>query len=185
MMRERRKPVVVVSKCLGFGRCRYDGEGMSDAFVEALRPFVRFRTVCPEMELGLGCPRPRIRVVERNGRALLYQPETRRGLTRRMARFSHDFLSGLKRVNGFILKSRSPSCGLRGTEIFASKTAAKYAYRGKGLFARAVFEAFPDLPMEDERRLANPRVRARFLRRLFACIWQKPPSAMTRTLNPF
>ncbi|MCW4033299.1 MAG: DUF523 domain-containing protein, partial [Candidatus Bathyarchaeota archaeon] len=51
------KPYVVVSKCLGFAQCRYNGLVISDDFVKKLRPFVNFNPICPEVEIGLGIPR--------------------------------------------------------------------------------------------------------------------------------
>jgi uncharacterized protein YbbK (DUF523 family) len=58
------RPVVVVSKCLGFAACRYNGQKIFDAFVDKLGRFVDYVLVCPEMEIGLGVPRDPIRVIE-------------------------------------------------------------------------------------------------------------------------
>ena len=82
MSRAFAKPVVVVSKCLEFEACRYNGERISASFIERLEPHVRFRPVCPEVEIGLGTPRDPIRIYLRGERKALYQPATRRHLTR-------------------------------------------------------------------------------------------------------
>jgi uncharacterized protein YbbK (DUF523 family) len=51
-----------VSACLLGEAVRYDGGHKRDAFVvETLGPFVEWVPVCPEVELGLGVPRPAIR----------------------------------------------------------------------------------------------------------------------------
>jgi uncharacterized protein YbbK (DUF523 family) len=78
------KPQVVVSKCLGFAACRYDGAMISDDFVRRLAAHVTFRPVCPEMEIGLGCPRDPIRVVLAGKELRLMQPATGRDVTEAM-----------------------------------------------------------------------------------------------------
>ena len=59
-----KKPRIVVSRCLGFDHCRYNGDVIKDDFVEALTPFVEYITVCPEVEIGLGVPRKPIRLIK-------------------------------------------------------------------------------------------------------------------------
>lgn len=162
-----RKPIVIVSKCLGFGRCRYDGLPTGDEFVERLKGRVRFRPVCPEMAIGLGCPRPRIEVIETDGGRRLCQRETGRYLTRRMVGFARDFLDSVKEVDGFILKSRSPSCGIRDVKVYSGRGQQLCRRRGRGFFARAVVERFGHLGVEDERRLGDSGVREHFVTKLF------------------
>jgi len=106
-MDEPVKPVVVFSKCLGFDRCRYNGETINDSFVQKLAPLVEARTVCPEAEIGLGVPRHPIHVISSGGDLSLVQPETGTDVTRRMLHFCDSFLGSLDDVDGFILKSRS------------------------------------------------------------------------------
>jgi hypothetical protein len=67
------KPNVVVSKCLGFAKCRYDGDIVLDVIVDRLKPYVNYTTVCPEVEIGLGIPRNPIRVISDKGKLYLYQ----------------------------------------------------------------------------------------------------------------
>jgi uncharacterized protein YbbK (DUF523 family) len=155
------RPVVVVSKCLLGRRCRYDGRVIFCPSVERLKLRVRFIPVCPEMELGLGVPREPIRTVRHRGRVRLVQPATGRGLTREMAAFSRRFLKSLPAVDGFILKSRSPSCGICDAPAYASTGAVRATTRGPGLFAAAVRRDLPQVPVADETRL-----RRRFLSRV-------------------
>ena len=67
MQRQFPKPKVVVSKCLEFDTCRYNGDMIFDVTIQNLKPFVTFIPVCPEVEIGLGIPRETIRIVEENG----------------------------------------------------------------------------------------------------------------------
>ena len=168
MSRAFAKPVVVVSKCLEFEACRYNGERISASFIERLEPHVRFRPVCPEVEIGLGTPRDPIRIYLRGERKALYQPATRRHLTRKMNAFSGRYLEGLEEVDGFILKAKSPSCAITDAKIFPTAAADEQATLGPGLFAEAALEAFGSRAFVDEAGLNDRQVRAGFLTRIFA-----------------
>jgi uncharacterized protein YbgA (DUF1722 family)/uncharacterized protein YbbK (DUF523 family) len=167
VLRTFAKPRIVVSRCLGFATCRWDGDRISDDLVERMKPFVEFHPVCPEMELGLGCPRDPIRVIAGEAGLRLVQPSTGRDLTEPMTTFARQFVAGLGPVDGFILKARSPSCGIEGVKIFAGPNNEEPEARGRGFFAAAVLDAFPDSPIEDEGRLTDVAVREHFLTRLF------------------
>lgn len=161
------KPTVVISKCLGFANCRYDGQGNHDEFVTKLEPFVNFITVCPEVEIGLGIPRETIRVVLENDEFILYQPATGNELTKKMNHFSNEFLSSLTEVDGFILKGRSPSCGIKDVKVYLGKEKATGSKKGMGFFAKSVIEKYPFKAIEEEGRLKNFRLREHFLTKLF------------------
>lgn len=141
-MRQFAKPTIVVSKCLEFDACRYNGEMIPDATIRNLQPFVTFIPVCPEVEIGLGTPRETIRIVEENGVNRLVQPSTREDVTEKMERFSNDFLHTISDVDGFILKNRSPSCGTRDVKIYSGFEKAPAKGKGPGLFGGAVVKNF-------------------------------------------
>jgi uncharacterized protein YbgA (DUF1722 family)/uncharacterized protein YbbK (DUF523 family) len=166
--REIVKPQVVVSRCLGFEACRYDGWRISAPFVAKLAPFVRFVPVCPEAEIGLGTPRAPVRLVAGGETIRLVQPETNVDVTESITAFGREFASGLEEVDGFILKNRSPSCGIRDAKIYPNGNGGPGASRGPGMFARAVLERFPQTAIENEGRLRNLPIREHFLTRLFA-----------------
>ena len=168
MSRAFPKPVVVVSKCLEFEACRYNGERISSSFIERLKPHVRFRPVCPEVEIGLGTPRDPIRIHLQGGKKVLHQPSTRKHLTRKMNAFSRRYLEGLEEVDGFILKAKSPSCAIIDAKIFPAATAGDHAALGPGLFAGAALEAFGARAFADEAGLNEPGARAGFLTKIFA-----------------
>jgi uncharacterized protein YbbK (DUF523 family) len=144
------RPIVVVSKCLLGWPCRYDGKVISCPAVSRLGSRVRFVPVCPEMAIGLGVPREPIRIIRRHGRMRLVQPATGRRLTRKMGAFCRRFLDSLVDVDGFILKSRSPSCGVRDTPGYGSISGLKADFCSAGLFAAAVRRRLPQVPMADE-----------------------------------
>lgn len=162
------KPVVVISRCLDMDPVRYNGQVIPYDFVGQLAPWVRFVPVCPEVEIGLGVPRDPVRIVAVDGEARLVQPGTGRDLTDAMADFAERFLGQLGDVDGFLLKNRSPSCGISDVKVYQGGDAAASATRGPGLFGGRVLERHPGLAIEDEGRLRNYRIREHFLTRLFA-----------------
>jgi uncharacterized protein YbgA (DUF1722 family) len=87
-----------------------------------------------------------------------------------MNRFVSNFLSSLGEVDGFILKSRSPSCGIKDVKVYhsAAEKQPPAIRKGFGLFGGAVLGRFPGLAAEDEERLENLPIRDHFLTRLWA-----------------
>ncbi|MDO7203121.1 DUF523 domain-containing protein [Paraclostridium bifermentans] len=67
-----RRPKLLISKCLGFENCRYNGQGSSSKFIDSLKDYVEFRTVCPEVEIGLSTPREAIRIVDYDNEKSLF-----------------------------------------------------------------------------------------------------------------
>jgi len=161
------KPIVVISECLEFAACRYDGARIPDRFVARLMPYVVFIPICPEVRIGLGVPRDPINIYQRGKNHRLEQPSTGKDITDDMSSFAESFLDSLDLVDGFILKSRSPSCGIKDVKIRDPKNNATIG-KGTGFFGRAVIEKYGDLAVEDEGRLTNFRIREHFLTRLFA-----------------
>jgi len=163
------RPRVVVSKCLEFEPCRWNGLMISSGVVKLLKPFVDFIPVCPEMEIGLGVPRQPVRIVRQGDELRLIQSETNRDLTERMRRFTDSFLAGLGRIDGFILKERSPSCGMKNVKVYPrmGKVGA-IGSKNPGFFGGAVLKKYPGWPVEDEGRLNNFTIREHFLTALFA-----------------
>ena len=161
------KPRIVISKCLDFDKCRYNGEVIPAKFVRRLIKYVDFIPICPEVEIGLGIPRDPIKIVEKNGKQTLIQPSTDSDLTRKMHNFSKVFLSSLDNVDGFILKASSPSCGIKDVKIYPKAKPSMALRKGAGLFAQKVLDEFPGLAIEDEGRLTNYRIREHFLTKIF------------------
>ena len=166
-MRDFPKPVVVVSKCITFKPVRWNGQIIASDFVEKLKPYVDFVPVCPEVEIGLGVPRDPIRIVLVNGEKRLLQPATGLDFTEKMKSFSESFLDSLNAVDGFILKSGSPSSGFKNVKVYPSIEKVASIAKSPGFFGGAVIQKFPNLSIEDERRMLNPRIREHFLTKLF------------------
>ena len=162
------RPRVVLSRCLELDQVRYDGERIAYGFVLELEPHVDLVPICPEVEIGLGVPRDPIRLVEEGGGIRLVQPSTGRDLTSEMETFADGFLGGATSVDGFLLKNRSPSCGIRDVRRYRPDGEPSSSGKGGGLFGEAVLDRFGHLAVEDEGRLRNSRIREHFLTKLFA-----------------
>lgn len=161
------KPNVVISKCLEFEACRYNGDVIHDFTVQQLMSYVNFIPVCPEVEIGLGTPRETIRIVQENGENRLIQPSTKVDLTDKMKSFSMDFLGQLSGIDGFIMKNRSPSCGLQDVKIYAKADQSPTVGRDAGIFGANIIAKFGHLALEEEGRLKNFKIRELFLTKLF------------------
>lgn len=160
------RPRLVLSRCLELAACRYDGAGIPSRVVRLLMDHVELVPVCPEVRIGLGVPRAPIRIEGAVGAARLVQPSTGRDLTDRMASFSHAFADATADVDGMLLKSRSPSCGVTDVKIYADATPR--TTQGTGMFARVMVERHPWVAIEDEDRLEDEMVRRRWAVRVWA-----------------
>lgn len=158
-----------VSACLLGERVRWDGGHKRDRFLTgALARHVTWVPVCPEMAIGLGVPRETVRL-ETSGRGLrMVAPVSGKDHTAAMRRWARAHLGELAqaRLHGFVLKEGSPSCGLFGVRV--RRAGGRTRRDGRGLFARELTARFAALPVEEEGRLADARVREAFLERVFA-----------------
>jgi uncharacterized protein YbgA (DUF1722 family)/uncharacterized protein YbbK (DUF523 family) len=161
------KPKVFASKCLGFARCRWNGETIPDRFVASLKPHVDFITECPESAIGLGVPRDPIRIVLEKDKYTLRQLNTGEDVTGKMEKFSKDLVSSIEEIDGFILKDRSPSCGLKDVKVYRSLKPGSSTGKTSGFFGKEVLERFGHLAVETEMRLTNFNLRENFLTRIF------------------
>lgn len=160
-------PTILVSKCLGFEKCRYNGDIINDPVIKQLQNHAHFITVCPEVEIGLGVPRQPVRVVQDNGKLKLYQPATGEEFTDQMNNFIADYLNKIPHIDGIILKYRSPSCGLYNVKVYQGFDPDKAPVKGAGMFGQAIKDQFGDLALEDDGRLKNFAIREHFYTKLY------------------
>ena len=157
---------VGISSCLLGENVRYDGRNKYDGFiVEALGQYVDFLPACPETAIGLGVPRPPVRLRNKNGRIYAVgvdNPDI--DITEALIWFGKKQTAVLGTVSGYIFKSRSPSCGITDTPIFTND---EEVY-GAGLYARQIIEAFPLMPVTDEVSLRHENHVDHFLEQVLA-----------------
>jgi len=158
-----------VSSCLLGQAVRWDGGHKRDAFlVDQLAPFVEWVPVCPEAEIGLGIPRETIHLVRRDDGIHLVGTRSGDDHTEAMQRFAARRVRELERADlcGYVLKKNSPTCGLERVSIRSAKPMPEKS--GRGVFASALVEALPALPVEEEGRLHDPHLRENWIERIFA-----------------
>lgn len=171
---------VGVSSCLLGQKVRYDGQHKLDRFVASdLGAWFDFVPICPEMGIGLGTPRPPIRLVHigEDVRARGVDDSTL-DVTDRLAAYFDDVADQVAGVSAYILKRASPSCGMERVKVYSEKGHPGRA--GTGIFAGAMMARFPNLPVEEEGRLNDPVLRENFIERVFVYRrWQAFRSAPT------
>lgn len=162
------KPVIVISRCLGFDSCRYNGQKLNDEFIDSLKDYVNIITICPETDIGLETPRSSLRLVEskKEDKLQLVQSDTKTDYTAEMIDYSNRFLDHLTRVDGFILKNRSPTCAVSDAKLYQGVDGPP-SKKGPGLFTTQLKKAYPHLVVEDEGRLTNFRIREDFLSKIY------------------
>ncbi|MEU0519563.1 DUF523 and DUF1722 domain-containing protein [Streptosporangium sp. NPDC006007] len=155
-----------MSSCLMGEPVRFNGGHSRDRFLSGeLDAHVDWVRVCPEMEIGLGTPRETLRLERSTAGPRLVTRKTGADLTDRMTELATRRARALD-VDGYVFKSRSPSCGVHGIPVYAGETAVERG--GRGLFAAHVLDTHPLLPVEDEGRLNDALLRETFVERIFA-----------------
>ena len=158
-----------ISACLLGQRVRFDSGHKREPFlVESLGQFVDWVPVCPEVESGMGAPRESMRLVRVDDEIRLLTNQTAQDKTVMLRRFSSRRVNELAEEDlfGFVLKKDSPSCGLERVKVYGNGGVPTKT--GRGLFAEALAARFPLLPIEEEGRLNDPRLRDNFVERIFA-----------------
>jgi uncharacterized protein YbbK (DUF523 family) len=158
-----------ISACLTGSKVRYDGGHKHDRYLtDTLGRYVEFVPVCPEVECGLPVPREAMRLVGTPEAPRLVTTRTGKDLTPLMREWAAKRVEELSRENlsGFIFKSKSPSSGMSGVPVYTES--GMPVNLGTGLFARAFMEANPLVPVEDEGRLHDVKLRENFIARVFA-----------------
>ncbi len=162
------KPRLGISTCLLGENVRYDGTEKSDPILlKAFGDAVEWVSICPEVECGMTVPRDPMHLADDPDSPRLVTTATGEDQTERMQTWIRSRLDELAREDlwGFVLKSRSPSCGRSAVPVLDS-TGAR-AGETAGLFAAAVAGRFPLLPVGDERSLRDDSMWSNFIERLF------------------
>lgn len=158
-----------ISSCLLGEEVRYNGgHKLSRLCVNTLADFFEYKAVCPEVGIGLGVPRKPIH--------LIGDPEAPRAVnvndedidvTDRLIKFSEETLPSLNDICGYIFIKGSPSCGLFKVKVY-KKGNPNPEHAGRGIYANAVTQAMPLLPVEEAGRLTDPVLKENFIARVFA-----------------
>jgi len=159
---------VGISTCLLGKEVRHDGGHKHSRYcTEVLSQHFDFRPICPELEAGLGVPRPAIHLREYPSGMRLLDTKGSADHTSAMQEFTNGILPELAHLRGYILMAKSPSCGM--ARIKVHNPEGQVVRRdGQGMFAEALMRAYPLLPVEEEGRLNDDALRENFIERVFA-----------------
>jgi len=158
-----------ISTCLLGENVRYDGGHKRDRFIiETLGQFVEFVPVCPEVECGLPVPRESMHLAGDPESPRLITTRSKIDHTERMVYWARKRVGELEKENlcGFVFKSNSPSSGMERVKIYNEHGIAQKT--GVGMFARAFMDHFPLIPVEEDGRLHDIRLRENFIELIFA-----------------
>ena len=159
---------VAISACLTGEAVRYDGtDAAADLPAADLAAVFEYEAICPEVGIGLGVPRPPIRLVgEGGGLRAVGVDDPNLDVTGALSAFGRAQAARLDGVCGYIFMTRSPSCGLASVKVRSDVQGAPYRTDGRGLYAASLLAARPGLPAEENERLFDPAVRGAFVSRV-------------------
>jgi len=163
-----------VSSCLLGQEVRYDGGHKRNAYVlNNLSRYFEFVPYCPEVAIGMGVPRPPIRLVRANdGIHAVGIDDSSMDKTDALRDYGFEVAGQLQNIAGYILKKDSPSCGMERVRVFDKNNVP--AKTGIGIYAATLMECHPNLPFEEEGRLMDPVLRENFIERVFVYYrWQQ------------
>ncbi|MFP3874753.1 MAG: 2-thiouracil desulfurase family protein [Thiohalophilus sp.] len=163
-----------ISSCLLGQEVRYDGGHKRNVYVlNNLGEYFEFVPCCPEVAIGMGVPRPPIRLVRRDdGVHAVGIEDPTMDRTEALRDYAFDVSGQLQDVSGYILKKDSPSCGMERVRVFDHNNVP--AKTGSGIYAATLMECLPNLPFEEEGRLMDPVLRENFIERVFVYYrWQQ------------
>jgi len=159
---------VGISSCLLGATVRYDGGHKRDAWITGtLARHFEFVPVCPEVAIGLGTPRPPIRLVRMGGEVRVQgRADPRLDVGDALRDFARATAKRIgDGISGYIFKRASPSCGMERVKVYDEK--GMPAGRSAGAYAGAFMTEMPLLPCEEEGRLGDPGLRENFIERVF------------------
>lgn len=160
------RPCLGVSQCLLGERVRYDAKcKTSRVVVGKLASIFTLVPVCPEVEAGLGVPRPPVQLSgDIHSPRMTGRDDPALDVTEQILEYTRHRLDQLSQLDGYIFKSRSPSCGLHTTPVFIEGRCITET--GRGLFAREFCNRFPDLPVIEDSALEAIENLERFIARV-------------------
>jgi uncharacterized protein YbbK (DUF523 family) len=157
-----------ISTCLLGETVRYDGGHKLDRFLtDTLGQYVAYVPVCPEVECGLPIPRESMHLEGDPEAPRLVTSRTHEDKTEQMVKWAKMRVIELEKEDlcGFIFKSNSPSSGMERVRIYNEK--GMPVKKGVGMFARIFMEHFPLIPVEEDGRLHDPKLRENFIEWIF------------------
>jgi uncharacterized protein YbgA (DUF1722 family)/uncharacterized protein YbbK (DUF523 family) len=164
---------VGISSCLLGENVRFDGGHKQHSYVQqTLGQYFDFRPFCPEVAIGMGVPRQPIRLTRvSNGGEVrcVSTDDSRMDYTEALSRIAEAQSDWHRQLCGYILKRASPSCGMERVKVYGPS--GMPLNDGVGIYAGTLMKNLPDLPVEEEGRLGDARLRENFIQRVYV-MWR-------------
>ena len=163
---------IAVSSCLAGEAVRYDGSDLNNAIItNQFSRYCNLQLICPEMAIGLGVPRKPIEIIQDpiNDKEfkLVDKVDLNLDYTDSMLSYAKHQLDGFNTLCGYVVKERSPSCGLEMTPRFSSDGDGQIVAQGAGFFTEQIIDNVPWLPIISESGLNDQKQQDNFLERAF------------------
>jgi uncharacterized protein YbbK (DUF523 family)/uncharacterized protein YbgA (DUF1722 family) len=171
-----KKPMLAVSACLLGKKVRYNGDAAEfRALTRKWNGHFDLVGICPEVGIGLGVPRPTIRLINDGNSIRLVNPKNGDDFTTPMLEYAQLQADALVEsgICGFVFKKDSPSCGLERVKVYREGH-VKATRNGMGMFAKVFTTLYPHIPVIEEGRLTDPSQAEHFLARVhFFSLWRE------------
>ena len=162
------KLTVGVSSCLLGEAVRYDGGHKANSHIMGtLAEYFEFRSLCPEIDIGMGVPRTPIRLARRASHVIrcIATDAAATDYTDALRACADGQRNWHENLCGYIFKKDSPSCGMAGVKVSGGVGSE---FDGIGMYADKTMQNFPSLPCEEEDSLADTALRENFIQRVRA-----------------
>ena len=173
---------IASSSCLLGQEVRYDGAHKLNGYMNrSLSDYFEFVPFCPEVAIGLGVPRKPIRLMKKNGEVRVVGTEDPdMDVTDKLVTYGEAVVPQLSGISGYIFKKGSPSCGIERVKVYSEAGYPVDSAAGK--FAETIMRLLPELPVEEEGRLMDSRLRENFVERVF--IYHRWQQRVAQGLTP-
>jgi len=176
---------IAVSDCLLGTECRYNGGHAQDQFIlKQLSKYTKLMPFCPEAVV-IGTPRETIRLVGHpsegqsnhigaelnNIEVKVIGPKSGTDYTKGLQEYNDKMIPKLleQKLDGAIVKARSPSCGLERIKIYqpSGEWHGSKDPMVAGKFTSQLKSSAPNLAIEEEGRLSDAWLRESFMMQVF------------------
>ncbi|MEH6550723.1 MAG: DUF523 and DUF1722 domain-containing protein [Pseudomonadales bacterium] len=163
------KPVVGIGACLTGQKVRYNGDSKrKNQNIEALKGHIQLNAFCPEMGIGMGVPRATVRLVGEIGDLKIVDSNTQTiDYSAPMEAYAATVVENNPDMAGYILVKGSPSCGYERVKRYNDKGNV-VTNDAMGLFAAELHRLDPLLPLEEDGRMHDHKLRENFVCRVYA-----------------
>lgn len=154
---------IAISRCLLGDEVRYDGTARTCIEIKRyLGKEFEIIPYCPEVAIGMGVPRPAIRLDDLNHNVRARRvADTAFDYTEALTSYAVSFIDTYTDLAGVISKKGSPSCGYLNAKLY--KNDELISTNATGIFIKELVLRLPELPIIDEVSFRDCEKREQFL----------------------